>query len=176
MLAGISDRTQKTDLRSVCEGPVRGDKERQAGFHDNNFFFIFLNGVGGQTDRQADGARDACDGVFIIYTHQCFFERQLRRRVHVRAHAGRPCSRAGNDSPPPPGVEPSLSRLLPPHLREPFTSLWLRRGSISIIPISCNHSRREWERQAVTRNTPQHFMHCFCTGRSGFPEGGAGSE
>lgn len=43
--------------------------------------------------------------------------------THVHTHTDRLSICVGNDSPPPPGVEPSLSRLLPLHLCEPFTSL-----------------------------------------------------
>lgn len=65
--------------------------------------------------------------------------------THVHTHTDRLSICVGNDSPPPPGVEPSLSRLLPLHLCEPFTSLHslqFHYGSISIIQISCNHSQR----------------------------------
>lgn len=59
-------------------------------------------------------------------------------------HTDRPALCVGNDSPPPPGVEPSLSSPPPPSsVRAPsLHSLQLHYGSISIIQISCNHSQR----------------------------------
>lgn len=69
-------------------------------------------GAGGQTDMQ--GPVMVVMVVFIIYTpRNVSLSTSSWRLVHMHTctHAERQ-SRAGNDSPPPPGVEPSLSLLI----------------------------------------------------------------
>lgn len=85
----------------------------------------------------------------------------------------------GNDSPPPPGVEPSLSRLLPLHLCEPFTSLHSSSTmeafqSFKLAVITAKG--KEWEWQHVTLHTWEHLIHWFYIEHAVFQKGSWGGN